>query len=257
MKKQLMISCLLLAVALLSGCAGLTPSQESVPSPTAVVTQPPALALATAAPVFSLDLPEGYDPASEEDAGGLFAQGVFMAGASPIPIDPIDMPTPTPRPALAFSYAPYTADKLGIAFESVAGYAVDNSAPDTYILTEPQELQKDNYSVQITFTVTPVTSAYKQTDIRNDLRSKIAELGTYNYSEWGTYSIEESSLMDKPGYYTTYRGVLYDGTIVRGRVHMALLDNSRLLTVHLSCPGWFNTDYTAVFSHIRGSLKAL
>jgi hypothetical protein len=49
---------------------------------------------------------------------------------------------------------------------------------------------------------------------------------------------------------------MFDGTIVRGRVHMALLDG-RLLTMHVSCPGWYNTDYMTVYTHIRDTLKAI
>ncbi len=263
MKYRILFSCLLMVVAILSGCAGPQPT-EGVSAQPAIATQAPALALQTEVPTFTLDLPEGYDPSSEEDEGGLASGGVYsekleavFAGATPLRIDPVDMPTPTPRPALAFTYVPYTAEKLGLSFESVAGYHVDSQASDTFILTEPEELQKDNYSVQILFMVTPVTSSYKVSDIQNDLKAKIDELGAYNYNEWRKYSIEASPLMGKDGYYTTYRGVLYDGTVVRGRVHMALLDNSRLLTLHLSCPGWFNTDYTGVFTHIRSTLKAL
>ena len=45
-------------------------------------------------------------------------------------------PPNAPSP-LTFTYAPYTATGLGLTFESVAGYTIDDSTPNTYILTEP------------------------------------------------------------------------------------------------------------------------
>ena len=89
--------CLLLALMLLVG---------SVPATGALATQADPMALPTDAPSASFSLPEGYDPASEEDNSGYYAYGAayndygrnVYAGATPIPLDPIDMPTPTPSP---------------------------------------------------------------------------------------------------------------------------------------------------------------
>ena len=67
-------------------------------------------------PVFGDNLPEGYDPSKEEDQDREYVDSALAeqaamqyAGATPILINPIDMPTATPRPPLAFSFAPYTA----------------------------------------------------------------------------------------------------------------------------------------------------
>ena len=167
------------------------------------------------------------------------------------------MPTAPPRQALVFTYATYTAAKLGLSFESVAGYTVDDSRQDTYVLTEPIEQQKDNYSVSYTFTLTPVSSNYSISNLRSEIRTFTTGLGQVNYAQWRVSETAERTLLGKPGYYVTYRGEMYDGTIVRGRVHMALLDKNRVLSIHYTGPGEYNSDYTDVFYRIRSTLKAI
>jgi hypothetical protein len=235
MKKSSLILCLVLAAALLTGCTGNKPDPLDTKLP-AVLTQAPAMDNPTSAP-----LPEGLDPSAEEDVNPQYVDELSStadsamvsqyAGATPILLDPIDMPTPTPQPPMVFTYQTYTATNLGLSFESVAGYDVDQSQPDSFILTEPASQQKDNYSVQISLIMTTVPGTYKAADIRADL--------------------------DAPGYYANYRGVRTDGTIIRGRVHMALMPNNRLLTLHVTNPAAYNTDYISVFTQIRNTLKAL
>jgi hypothetical protein len=37
---------------------------------------------------------------------------------------------------------------------------------------------------------------------------------------------------------------------------MAKLDG-KVLTLHITCPGWYNTDYMNVYTHIRDTIKLL
>ena len=263
MNKRIVFICILLAtLVLLTACSNQDPTVPNAP-PSDIPTQQPAMVTATEVPLPSFDttLPEDYDPASEEDPEALIAnqeqpQVHARAGATPIPIDPVDLPIPTPRQALVFTYASYTADNLGLTFESVAGYEVDATQPDAFVLREPASMVKDNYPVEISFDITPVGSSYTISSLQTDLRTRLNDLGQVNYDEWQATTISRRSLLDKDGYYGNYRGVMFDGTIVRGRVHMALLDG-RLLTMHVSCPGWYNTDYMTVYTHIRDTLKAI
>ncbi len=265
MNKRLMIIVIILAALMLTACqpGGGTPAaDQNTPTPTPAA-QPNPLEVPTEAPAIE-GLPEGYDPASEEDAGMITADtqvdelGVpLYAGATPIPLDPIDMPTPTPRQALTFTFASYTASKLGLTFESVAGYNVDDSQPDTFILTEPAEQQKDNVTVQFILQQSTVTANFSQNNIKQDVRTYVTDLGKVNYKDWRLYDTAERTLMGKQGYYVNYRGVMHDDTVVRGRVHMALMDNNKLLMLHFVCPANFNSDYTKVYGHIRDTLKAI
>ena len=269
MNKRLLIVFIILAALTLTACQqGGQPAAEdnqaqNEPTP-APAAQPNPLEVPADAPEAGEGLPEGYDPTLEEDSGMITADtevnelGIpLYAGATPIPLDPIDMPTPTPRQALTFTYAGYTAGKLGLTFECVAGYSVDESQGDTYILSEPPEQQKDNVSVQFVLQTSSVNSSYKLANVKQDVRSYVTDLGKVNYKDWRLYDTAERTLMGKNGYYVNYRGVMHDGTVVRGRVHMALIDNNRLLMLHFVCPANFNSDYTKVYTHIRDTLKAI
>lgn len=280
MKKTLLIIGLLSLALLVSGCGQKAPEAPTAepPSIQGIVgtTQAPAMETWTSVP-----LPEGIDPSAEEDTDGEPVEGfgapaaqgqaqpaapaatatrepsTQFAGATPMMLDPIDMPTAPPRQPLTFTYAAYTAAKLGITFESIAGYDVDDSAADAYILRQPESQVVDGYRTEFAFTVTPVQPGYQANDIRADLRSRLEALGGEDYRTWAPTNLAERGLMNAPGYYANYRGVKTDGTIVRGRVHMALLSGNRLLTLHMSCPAEYNTDYITVFTHIRSTLKAL
>ena len=43
--------------------------------------------------------------------------------------------------------------------------------------------------------------------------------------------------------------------MIRGRVMVALLDNHQIITLHMSCPGWFNESYMNVVAHFRDTAK--
>jgi len=210
----------------------------------------------------NMGLPSGYDPASEED-NGYFVDARYdasgnavYAGATPIPIDPIDMPTPTPRPELTFTYGEYTAAKLGLKFNSAIGYTVDDSQSDVYVLTEPAAAVKDNYAATITLQIMPINKNYDLDDVKTDLKNYLLTEKT-KYQGWESYTAASKTLMGEKGYYNNYRGELPDGTIVRGRVHMAIIGENELLVLHVSCPGWFNTSYMKVYDQIRETLARI
>ena len=71
------------------------------------------------------------------------------AGASPVVIDPIDKPTPTPLPPITFAYQTYNATKLHLSFDAPAGWIVDDSASDTYILTQPANEAVPEYTLSL------------------------------------------------------------------------------------------------------------
>lgn len=288
MRKKLMIPALLLVALLLTACA---PKEEpSVDYPTlGSTTQQPAMQIEqpTDAPsdggssALDIPLPEGIDPSAEEDTGadveyvGAAAQQDTaqtaaeqsyaadnstpspFAGASPIPLDPIDMPTPTPRPPITFTYETYTAARLGLTFESVAGYEVDESEADAFILREPVSMQKGNKSVVITLSQAAVSSSYKKNDLKKDLIARLGDLGKVNYRKWEPSHVADRGLLKSPGFYANYRGELMDGTVIRGRIHMALLPGNKVLTLQIEHPADYNDEYVGVHSHIRSTLKTI
>ncbi len=253
MKKRISLILLVLAVAVvLCGCAKEMPQYNELPAS----SQQDPLAIPTQRPT---DLP--YDPLAEED-GDTYVPGMaydaygnaLYAGATPIPLDPIDMPTATPRPSLAFSYAPITVSQLNIGFEAPQGWLMDTSVPDTITLLDPNTY--DGVQGKMVVSIISVASDYKLSDVKNTLESDLEDLSR-SYVEWKTYQAAERTLLDKDGYYNNYRGVLTDGNVVRGRVMIALLDNNRIIKVNMVAPGWYNESYMKILSQFRDTLKAL
>ena len=265
MKKRFLFLALLLAATLLvSACSSSkapeTNQQNEVQQASGQVSpMEQADASAAAAESTGSQLPEGYDPASEED--GILpvlqsASDRVYAGATPIPINPIDMPTATPRPDLTFTYGDYTAGNLGFTFRSAVGYDVSDSMSSMYVLTEPAAAVKDNYPCVISFEVSAINSNYGVNNIKTDLASYLENEGK-QYNTWETWQAASRTLLGGKGFYNNYRGVLADGTVVRGRVHMAIISDSQLLTLHITCPGGYNTSYMKIYDQIRSTIKFL
>ena len=202
------------------------------------------------------------DPSAEEDIGTAYVPGAvyddygntLYAGATPIPLDPVDMPTPTPRPELTFGYTEIVLDSMGIKFEAPQGWMMDNTTPGTVVLMDPQSY--DNYNANMTVTISSVPATYRLADVKEELRNYLETMGK-GFSTWKTYESAARTLMGKDGYYNNYRGEMADGTVVRGRVMVALLDGNRIMIVHMAAPGWFNESYMGVVAHFRDTLKAL
>ncbi|MBR5231402.1 MAG: hypothetical protein IKW00_04045 [Clostridia bacterium] len=263
-KKFALIALLLIAAFVLCACSAGDKTEE--PASQGVGQVPPMEQQNNQPQVADTNdwgLPEGYDPASEEDTGFYFVDAKYdetgkavYAGATPIPINPVDMPTATPRPELTFTFGEYTAAKLGLKFSSAIGYQIDDTAGDMYILTEPASAVKDNYAATISLQIIPINSNYDINDLKTDLRNFLLNEKT-KYDTWESYSASSKTLMGQKGYYNNYRASLVDGTIVRGRVHMAIIDKTELLVLHVSCPGWFNTSYMKIYDQIRDTLAKI
>lgn len=264
-KRFVFIALLLCAAVLLCACApkdntGGENDNQGQNSP----IDPSAVNASANNDLSDLGLPDGYDPASEEGGAEFNPNAAYdefgnqiYAGATPIPIDPIDMPTATPRPELTFSYGEYVASKLGIKFNSAVGYEVNESANNIYILTEPATAVKDNYPCVITLEISPITTSYNTNDVRKDLSSYLKTLEGQYDRDWETWQAASRKLMGGQGYYNNYRGEMSDGTVVRGRVHMAKIGDNQLLTLHISCPGWYNSSYMKIYDAIRDSIKPI
>ena len=46
----------------------------------------------------------------------------------------------------------------------------------------------------------------------------------------------------------------YDGTVVRGLVHVALV-NKNVVTLSFSAPGYYNTSYQRVYNRMRNTIE--
>ena len=260
MGRKIALALLLCALALaLSGCA----SEQLFPEVTAV---PPGYGMPTPT-VEPADEWQGYDPSSEEEGDVPFYEDITpnpaaeatvtaqysYAGSTPMPLDPIDMPTPTPRRELAFTYQTYEATELGLKFEGPAGWEVTESTSDTFTLTEPADQQKDNFTAFMTIRATGVSSQYNTTELKQEVLGMLETIGSTNYSPWEPSNTAARTLLDHDGIYANYAGTLPDGTRVRGRVHVTCI-NKVLYSVHVAHPAGYNTDYLNNFGKLRDTI---
>ena len=242
-KKVLLLVLVCALAVILCGCKG----GDANAFPTSEPTQKAALdAVPTVLPTDAPEVEDGpaYVP----------AQVSQYAGASPIPLDPVDMPTPTPRPELTFTYVDAKAEQLGIQFQIPGSFVRDDSVSGQITFTDPNTL--DGVNATVVIKLASVSADHTLDDVKEDVKNELAMLGQYNFTDWSTTDATARRLMGKDGFYADYRGVKLDGTIVRGRVHMALMDNNLLLTMEYNAPGWFNSSYKGVFDNLRSTLTA-
>ena len=206
-------ACLLLALVTLSACSS-QPDPNEFPDITQAIgpTNTPA---PTPVPVADEPVPdqqEGesifsanpYDDFTEEDAldeedyvdpeygvEDNFAYDYTQpegtpyvyAGSTPIPLNPVDMPTPTPRAKLNFTYTPYSASTVGVTFEGPSGWQVDQSQSYLFVLSEPQNQVKDNQQCVITISAEPISN-YSQRELETHVTQRLNTIGGGDFTEW-------------------------------------------------------------------------
>ena len=275
-KKLILCLALVLCVVLLTACG--QQQQEIYPNqPRAPFTETPQTQTETGtdtgtAPDVSgstvIDFDSGsYNPASEEDgqdelipaaeaptpAPTMYSE---YAGATPVLIDPIDKPTPTPLPKLTFSYTTYEAAALHLTFQGPAGWTVDDTASDTYILTNP-DISMD-YAAQATIRVVPVNKNYTKNELIKELKGTLETLQSDgSFASFDPSNTATRAFIDGNGVYMSYKGTLKDGRGVAGRVIVNCV-NKTLYILHCSYPrSMADTFAENVYNKIRSTMKVV
>lgn len=285
-RKWLAVLCLVLVAALLTSCD----AQQQSSEPFAEVTQylgpaPTATAVPASADngasegdsVFSnnpytLDAQDGTDATAalgEEDDqdNGTFDEGDTVvygeadadatvypyAGSSPIPLDPVDAPSPTPRTAITFTYVPYTVASLGLTFDGPAGWVPDESVSEMYTLTEPEQQIKDGQLGIVNIYAIPVNSNYSEANLTTEIKQRLSTIGSTNFVDWNPSLTATRYLMGGKGVYANYSGTLANGVQVGGRVHATCIDNV-LYCVQITYPLSFKDDYLNIFAKVRETI---
>ena len=261
MKKRIvLVVSLLLCAAILCGCSSSTESKHydvvTNAQPAAAATQNVLGAAETAAVISggAVTAAPTEEPVLEEVVYETPAPTMASeyAGATPVVIDPIDKPTPTPLPALSFNYQTYDATKLHISFEGPTGWTVDDSWDDTYIITNPSTAA--DYQAYLEIRVTSVSSNYTTTEMKNEVTSLMSSLkgDYYTFSSTKTAS---RTLLDKDGVYADYTATRSDGVTIKGRIHVACV-NKTLYIVHMSTPsGYYETYKDTLYARFRSTIK--
>ena len=229
-------------------------------------------AASEAAPAQQINFNDGsYDPASEEGGKseqiGDTAQNApavtnapmmqsEFAGATPVKIDPVDKPTPTPLPKITFSYTTYNAPNLHLTFEGPAGWIADDLAADTYILTNPDPSM--DYEAKAEIRTIAAGKDYTQKELVKEAKAQAEALqGTGSFQSFSTSDTATRTFINGNGVYIAYKGTLNDGqeTGVAGRIIVNTV-NKVLYVLHVSYPrGLADTFADGVYNKIRHSMK--
>ena len=175
------------------------------------------------------------------------------AGATPVVIDPIDKPTPTPVPPLMLDYATYDATNIGLSFEGPAGWAKAESSNE-FTIQNPTPKSIIDYPATLTLRAEKVSSEYTTNDLKTIINGMLDAIETVGFEDYSPSQTANRELLGKTGVYANYSGVLLDGTKVSGRVHAVCVDKV-LYTLHLSTPQAQWNDYKEmVYDKLRETL---
>ena len=274
LKKKIVCLILVLCAALVLTACGQQqaayPNQPRQDTGSAVQQQAPVQEQVVAqAPAQQINFNDGsYDPASEEggqseqviaEASAPTAAPVMQseyAGATPVKIDPVDKPTPTPLPKLTFSYTTYSAANLHLSFEGPAGWMVDDLAVDSYTLTNPDPSM--DYEAKIEIRTIAAGKDYTQKELIKEVKAQADTLrSTGNFQSFDASDTAARFFIDGNGVYLAYKGILNDGqeTGVAGRIIVNTV-NKTLYVLHVSYPrGLADTFADGVYNKVRHSMK--
>ncbi|MCQ2457463.1 MAG: hypothetical protein MJ142_01895 [Clostridia bacterium] len=273
LKKQLL--CLLLAVCLLLLCS--CQPKEVFPTELPVQNQAaqPVETAVSSQDLFGVpfDFDDGtYDPASEdvgiewEDSYDYDYPEVPVvtsaptmnseyAGATPVIIDPIDKPTPTPLPALSFDYVTYEAASMHLMFEAPSGWIVDDSQPNQYVLTNPDPYV--DYAASMIISATEVSKKLNKSGLTAELKDTLKRIRSAGLKNFEQSNVADRTLLGADAVYANYTANLKDGTQIAGRVIMCCL-NKTVYTLHCSYPRGYRDTYTGEngpYNRFRHSVK--
>lgn len=279
-RTALVLLCLAAFALLLTGCQN---SQENVIPEVTQFIGPAATETLAPTPTPEADTTTDFteeDALAEEDAqltetanadfdAGLAAQtNLFNAvsnspgdataypysGSTPIPLMPIDAPTPTPQAPLVFTYISYSPATVGVTFEAPAGWIPDETYNEVFTLTEPESQMKSGQLGIINIYAVPVVSDYTQAQLEQEIKQRLNTIGALNFVEWRPSYTATRYLMGSMGVYAQYTGKLVTGVEVGGRIHAVTIDNV-LYCIQITYPLDFRTDFLDIFAKLRETIK--
>jgi len=175
------------------------------------------------------------------------------AGATPVLIDPVDKPTPTPLPPLSFTYTTYNASSLHLSFEGPAGWLVDDSQPDTYTITNPDPGM--DYAAFLSIRAVPVSKNYNKSELIKEVKGTLDTLGGDGFKKFERSNTAGRKFMNTDAIYANYTGTTMDNVKVSGRIIIAC-SNKTLYILHVSCPQGYNKTYIDnVYDKFRHTVK--
>ena len=195
------------------------------------------------------------------DTGFDFSQ-VDNPLATPVAVNPIDMPTPTPAPTPNYAYDTYTNESMAISFDIPYTWLLNpaTNQETTIQFVEPKSERMDENGYQTRLTVERFSAGLTQTasDARTRLESVTTELSGM-FTTFKAGDIASASIGGANGYYCYYTATYNDGTTeysMRGRLVVVAHDKD-LFQIRLTAPSAWFSYYNHVYRQLRSSFKFL
>ncbi len=254
MKRVILIAALLVCALALSGCQALglpdttpTPIPTASPSPTPSPSPEP-----TQDPTINTDMPP-LDPTEP--------------GQTPVPIDPIDMPTSTPEPRAEVTYDLFSSSAVGVEFKKPSTWIqTPGTVPEFIQFVEPAGeagLREDGgYPTRITIVKQSKGTKQSSDDAKDQLDISIQELGADFLEFTASEDSAPLSMGGGRGYYRLYKGVVADPAdpnktySVRGRMGVVAKDQALYQIRYSTVANYYNF-YGDIYREVRNSFKVL
>ena len=210
------------------------------------------------APATEPDYDAGeYDPTSEEgildELLELDGSGTLTTEPTPVILDPIDKPTPTPAPPITFaSYATYDATNVGVSFQAPEGWT-EEVGNGSYTIVNPDE--RMDYAGRLTVSMAAVTTDYTRAELAKEVKDILSDLRK-QYDNFSPTNTAERTLMDKNGVYADFTAEIKNSGIkIGGRVH-AVCVSKRLYVMTMTWPRDYTETYKdTVYKNFRHSVQ--
>ena len=176
------------------------------------------------------------------------------AGATPMVIDPIDKPTPTPIPPVTFSYIEYEAEALCLRFQGPEGWIVSDSGEDgVYLLINPDPSM--DYPAEIRIRAVPVNGQYSKNELVKEIKAAMEDIRNEKaFSGFDKSNTASRNFIAGNGVYAKFNGILKEnGTKISGRVIANCADKT-LYILTVIYPRGLEETYNDVYNTIRSTM---
>lgn len=182
--------------------------------------------------------------------------------ATPVAVDPIDKPTPTPEPTPNFVYEAYENTAMGVSFSIPYTWLLNpNTNQDTTVqFVEPKSemMEPDGYQTRITVEKYSMGLDQTASDARTRLESTLEELSA-SFTTFTPGTIASGSFGAGKGYYCYYKADYNDGTKtyeMNGRI-IIVAHNKALYQIRLTTPRNWYSYYNYLWRKVRSTIKFL
>lgn len=200
-------------------------------------------------------------PADSGEGGFDFSQ-VDNPLATPVAVDPIDMPTPTPAPTPNYVYDTYTSDSMGISFDIpytwLLNPATNQETTIQFVEPKSERMETDGYQTRLTIEKFSAGLSQTASDARTRLESVLTELSGM-FTTFKAGDIASASIGGANGYYCYYSATYNDGTkeySMRGRL-VVVAHDKELFQIRLTAPSSWYSYYNFIYRQLRSSFKFL